>query len=200
MPTDVAETAQSVSKLKQACDAAYALYPNSCSHAVWHVIKQYLPNQAWMSANALVEHMRGQAHWKIVPAGQVGRLAREGVLVVGGKSEATNGHVIVVYPGPDTTAGGYSYTRDGKALRARDLKAHGGQLRAGHVHLVGLVARCQKPGGQNHLGPLGQRRQIRAGHLLATGAIADRAAVRLCHCHGTESRLRSSVAGFVPPR
>ena len=121
MPTDVAETAQSVSKLKQACDAAYALYPNSCSHAVWHVIKQYLPNQALMSANALVEHMRGQAHWKIVPAGQVGRLAREGVLVVGGKSEATNGHVIVVYPGPDTTAGGYSYTRDGKAetLRTR---------------------------------------------------------------------------------
>lgn len=128
MPIDTANPAaadssnQSVSKLKNACDAAYALYPNSCSHSVWHVIRQYLPNQAWMDANALVEHLRGQAQWKVVPAGQVGRLAREGVLVVGGKTESgTNGHVIVVYPGGDIPAGGYSYTRNGRAetLRTR---------------------------------------------------------------------------------
>ena len=118
MPIDI-ETAQSVGKLKQACDAAYSRHPNSCSHAVWHVIKQYLPDQPWMNANALIEHMRGQAHWKVVPAGQVGRLAREGALVVGGKTESSNGHVIVVYPGPDTPAGGYSYTADGKPAKLR---------------------------------------------------------------------------------
>ena len=117
MPVD----ANSVSKLKQACDAAYALHPHSCSHAVWHVIKQYLPNQPWMNANALVEHLRGQAHWKVVASGQVGRLAREGVLVVGGKTESSNGHVIVVYPGGDLPAGGYTYTKNGKTetLRTR---------------------------------------------------------------------------------
>ncbi|MBU0827042.1 MAG: hypothetical protein KKE41_04015 [Gammaproteobacteria bacterium] len=117
MPVD----ANSVSKLKQACDAAYDLYPHSCSHAVWHVIKQYLPNQPWMNANALIEHLRGQAHWKVVASGQVGRLAREGVLVVGGKAESSNGHVIVVYPGGDMPAGGYSYTKNGKTetLRTR---------------------------------------------------------------------------------
>ena len=101
MPVD----ATSASKLKQACDAAYALHPNSCSHAVWHVSKQYLPSQPWMNANSLIEHLRGQAHWKVVPSGQVGQLARDGVLVVGGKTESGNGHVIVVYPGADMPAG-----------------------------------------------------------------------------------------------
>lgn len=123
MPVD----ASSVSKLKQACDTAYDLHPNSCSHAVWHVIQQYLPSQPWLNANALIEHLRGQAHWKTVDSGQVGRLAREGVLVVGGKKESANGHVIVVYPGGDIPAGGYSYTKNGKV---ETLRTRGSYARA----------------------------------------------------------------------
>ena len=44
-----------------------------------------------------------------------------GALIVGGKKEPGHGHVIVVYPGPDKAAGGYSYTRGGKTetLRTR---------------------------------------------------------------------------------
>ncbi|AVS97072.1 hypothetical protein [Paracidovorax avenae] len=117
MPVDAA----AVAKLQQACDKAAALYPNSCSHSVWYVIQQYLPDQPWMNANALMDHVQGQRHWRSVPASQVGELARGGALIVGGKKETGHGHVIVVYPGPDKAAGGYSYTRGGKTetLRTR---------------------------------------------------------------------------------
>ncbi|MFD2300552.1 hypothetical protein QRO11_00320 [Paracidovorax citrulli] len=80
MPVDAA----AVAKLQQACDKAAALYPNSCSHSVWYVIQQYLPNQPWMNANALMDHVQGQRHWRSVPASQVGALARGGALIVGG--------------------------------------------------------------------------------------------------------------------
>jgi hypothetical protein len=33
-------------KLRAACDEAYVKYPHSCSDAVWHVIKQYIPDQS----------------------------------------------------------------------------------------------------------------------------------------------------------
>ncbi|GKT18398.1 hypothetical protein AVHY2522_18670 [Acidovorax sp. SUPP2522] len=117
MPVD----ATAVAKLKQACDQAADLHPNSCSHAVWHVIKQYLPDQPYMSANALMDHLQGQRHWRSVPASQVGDLARGGAVIVGGKKESGHGHVIVVYPGPDKAAGGYAYIRGGKTetLRTR---------------------------------------------------------------------------------
>lgn len=44
-----------------------------------------------------------------------------GKLVVGGRKESGNGHVIVVYPGPDQPAGGYSFDRNGetRSVRAR---------------------------------------------------------------------------------
>ena len=106
-------------KLKQACDQAYDMHPNSCSHAVWQVIQQYLPNQPWMDANALMAHVKGQKHWKPAPLSEIGRLAREGALVIGGKTETGHGHVIVVYPGPDKPAGGYAYAKDGKQENLR---------------------------------------------------------------------------------
>lgn len=103
-------------KLKQACDDAFDRHPNSCSHAVWHVIQQYLPGQPWMNANALMTYVQGHKEWVTVQASQVGVLARQGVVVVGGKMETGNGHVIVGYPGPDKTAGGYTYPKGDKTL------------------------------------------------------------------------------------
>lgn len=37
--------------LKAKCDEAFAKYPNSCSHSVWHVIKGYNPTQPYLTAN-----------------------------------------------------------------------------------------------------------------------------------------------------
>lgn len=112
---------EALAKLKQACDQAYDMHPHSYSHAVWQVIQQYLSKQPWMDANALMAHVQGQKHWKMVAVSEIGRWAREGELVIGGKTESSNGHVIVVYPGPDKPAGGYAYTKDNKqqSLRTR---------------------------------------------------------------------------------
>lgn len=109
----------SAAQLKSRADEAYALHPGSCSHSVWHVIKLYRPQQPWMNANALIDHMQQDRGWMGVELSNVGELARKGELVVGGKKEATNGHVIVVYPGPDQAAGGYSYTRGGQSQTLR---------------------------------------------------------------------------------
>ena len=117
MSVDTPEPVQdAVLKLRQACDDAADRFPNSCSHAVWHVIQQYLPGQTWMDANALTAYVKGHKEWVTVQASQVGVLARQGVVVVGAKSETGNGHVIVGYPGPDRPAGGYAYPKDGKTL------------------------------------------------------------------------------------
>lgn len=106
-------------KLKLAADEAHALFPNSCSHSVWHVIKAFVPNQPYMTANTLIDHLAGQSQWKVVRPVEVGNLAREGKLVVGGLKEDGNGHVIVVYPGADKPAGGYSYSRGGQTQTMR---------------------------------------------------------------------------------
>ena len=70
MPVDAA----AVAKLQQACDKAAALYPNSCSHSVWYVIQQYLPDQPWMNANALMDHVQGQRHVRLGNAGHERRV------------------------------------------------------------------------------------------------------------------------------
>jgi hypothetical protein len=106
-------------QLKSRADEAYALHPGSCSHSVWHVIKLYLPEQTWMNANALIDHLQQDRRWREVDVSTAGELARKGELVVGGKKEATNGHVIVVYPGPDQAAGGYTYSRGGQTQNLR---------------------------------------------------------------------------------
>lgn len=109
----------SAATLKARADEAYDLHPGSCSHSVWHVIKLYQPNQLWMNANALVDHMVADRHWTEIDVSKAGELARAGELVVGGKKESGNGHVIVVYPGPDKAAGGYTYTRNGQSQTLR---------------------------------------------------------------------------------
>lgn len=109
--------------LKGRCDEAFAKHPNSCSHAVWHVIKGYLPTQPYLTANALVTTLFTDPRWQEVQVFEVGRLANEGVLVVGGIIEHNHGHVIVVYPGPPKSSGGYYYAdrKTGKKEEARSL-------------------------------------------------------------------------------
>jgi hypothetical protein len=92
-------------QLKQVADEAYEKYPGSCSHAVWHVIKRYIPDQEYRTANSLVAFLKADKRWRETPVSQ------------------PNGHVIVVYPGAAKPAGGYAYTSGGKSqtMRARGM-------------------------------------------------------------------------------
>lgn len=105
-----------VEKLKNAENEAYSLYPKSCSHAVWHVIKQYVPDQPYNVANALLLQLQCDARWKQAGIAELEKLANEGTLIVGGLAEAWHGHVIVVYPEPAKPAGGFVIKKDGKTL------------------------------------------------------------------------------------
>lgn len=105
-----------IDKLKKAADEAYSLYPKSCSHAVWHVIKHYIPDQIYLIANTLLIQMKCDPRWKEVGLSELVGLANEGVLIVGGLAEEKNGHVIVVYPGASKPAGGFLIKKDGKSI------------------------------------------------------------------------------------
>jgi hypothetical protein len=118
-PTPASPPRITAAQLKARADEAYEKHPGSCSHSVWHVIQLYKADQAWINANGLVDQLAGSSDWEAVDVQQAGDLARAGALVVGGKKESGNGHVIVVYPGPDQAAGGYSYTRNGQAQTLR---------------------------------------------------------------------------------
>ena len=103
-------------KLKNATNQAYNLNPKSCSHAVWPVIKQYLPDQPYNMANALLLQLECDPRWVQINVTEVADLANEGTLIVGGLAEAKNGDVIVVYPGNSKPAGGFTFVKDGKTL------------------------------------------------------------------------------------
>lgn len=105
-----------VEKLKKAADDAYATYPKSCSHAVWHVIKQYIPGQVYLPANTLLLQIECDPRWKQVTLMELEKLASDGELIVGGLADIPNGHVIIVYPGTSKPAGGFVITKDGKKL------------------------------------------------------------------------------------
>ena len=111
---------KNLEKLKQACDKAYMAYPRSCSHAVWHVISQYEPSHPYMQANQLINHLIASPKWQLVELYELSKLASQGTLVVGGRKETPgNGHVIVVYPGPEKLSGGYYFKRsDGRTVKA----------------------------------------------------------------------------------
>jgi hypothetical protein len=112
---------EKVEKLKRACDQAYQRYGGSCSHAVWHVISQYDPSHLYLQANQLVDHLTASPKWQAVESRELSSLAGQGILVVGGLKVAPgNGHVIVVYPGPEKQAGGYrAKDRAGKIYEVR---------------------------------------------------------------------------------
>jgi hypothetical protein len=109
------------SLLKAACDAAYAKSSDSCSNAVWDVIRSRVDSQQpYLQANALIEFLG--THWKEVTVDEGGELAVKGKVVVGGLTVIPNGHVIVMYPGPKIDSGGYDYPYQGKSLR---MRSHG---------------------------------------------------------------------------
>jgi len=109
-----------VKKLKEAADEAYKLYPNSCSHSAWYVIKQYIPDQAYSPANVLLPHLAHNSRWKRVVVNELEKYVNEGVLIVGGLADPKgNGHVVVVYPGKAKMSGGYGASIDGETQQAR---------------------------------------------------------------------------------
>jgi hypothetical protein len=96
-------------QLRKACGEAYKSYPDSCSHSVWYVISKYKNDQQYMIANKLLDYIASSPDWKEVQLNELSQLANDGILVVGGKKEHGNGHVIVVYPGDEKARGGYFY-------------------------------------------------------------------------------------------
>ncbi|TSK04660.1 MAG: hypothetical protein FPO08_20360 [Geobacter sp.] len=107
---------QKCHSLKAACDEAFYTYPKSCSHAVWHVIRKYVHDQPYLTANNLLQVVERSPRWQEVQIHELAQLANDGVLVIGGAAESTHGHVIVVYPGQPKNHGGYSYLdREGRS-------------------------------------------------------------------------------------
>lgn len=114
-----ANECQRCHSLKAACEEAFDAYPNSCSHAVWHVIKKYNPDQRYLTANALVVHLENSRQWEEVDIKDIAELADNGMLVIGGATDFSHGHVIVVYPGKPRFNGGFFFKGSkGKLVRA----------------------------------------------------------------------------------
>jgi hypothetical protein len=115
--------------LKQTCDEAFTYAPaaKSCSHAVWYVIQKLVdPNAAFRTANDLITYMT--TNWTRVTLEDGWTLANKGVVVVGGKREADNGHVIVIYPGEKVAGGGYQYSAKNKLtglMETLTMRSHG---------------------------------------------------------------------------
>ncbi|MGD0567937.1 MAG: hypothetical protein ABSA78_05995 [Candidatus Sulfotelmatobacter sp.] len=101
--------AEAVAKLKDACDRAYDKNQNSCSNAVWDVIKELVNSgQEFLQANELIDQLSDD--WEEVSVDDGFDLANKGVVVVGGlQVNGGHGHVIVIYPGPKIPNGGYQY-------------------------------------------------------------------------------------------
>ncbi len=110
---------QAVAKLQRVAGEAYIKYPKSCSHSVWYVIKQYLPDQPYMVANALVPALSQDKRWKETPLSEVAERASRGELIVGGAVESGNGHVVVALPGAEKFNGGFDIPVKGKLIKAR---------------------------------------------------------------------------------
>ncbi|GFO66419.1 hypothetical protein M1B72_01005 [Geomonas paludis] len=107
---------QNCHTLKAACDEAFHTYPKSCSHAVWHVIRKYVYDQPYLTANNLLQVVGRSPKWQEVQIHELAQLANDGVLVIGGAVDSPHGHVIVVYPGQPKSDGGYTYiSRNGES-------------------------------------------------------------------------------------
>jgi hypothetical protein len=105
MPSPLEEK---VKKLSDACHAAFKANKTSCSHAVWDVIKAVHDDKhTYRQANELVDWMK--TNWTSVTLDSALQAANSGAVVVGGKKEDSNGHVVVVFPGDKIKNGGYQY-------------------------------------------------------------------------------------------
>lgn len=94
--------------LKVACDNAYDQYPDSCSHAVWSVIRACVnANEPHRQANAMIDYMTG--NWQETTVDDGHTAAKTGTVVVAGLKGTSHGHVIVLYPSDKIESGGYEY-------------------------------------------------------------------------------------------
>jgi hypothetical protein len=144
--TPAADT-KKVEELKKACDEAYSYAPaaNSCSHAVWYVIQKLInPQERLRTANDLIDYMVASKDWREVTVDEGWQLANEGKVVVGGREDTPNGHVIIIYPGGKIPGGGYKYNFTNKRT---------GKVQQLIMHSHGNYPRClsrsmgQWPGG-----------------------------------------------------
>jgi hypothetical protein len=105
----VTDSGDAVTTLKDACDRAYENNLNSCSNAVWDLIKALVnAGEEYRQANDLIDYW--DDNWKSVSLDEGFKLANCGVVVVGGlQVPGGHGHVIAIYPGPKIQNGGYQY-------------------------------------------------------------------------------------------
>lgn len=105
----MADDSIAVKRLQDACASAYDKYPNSCSDAVWEIIRTLVVSgAAQISANDSIDYW--DDNWKSVTLEEGFNLANKGVVVVGGLQVlGGHGHVIAIYPGPKIPNGGYQY-------------------------------------------------------------------------------------------
>src|ERR1700689_3791638 len=103
------DSADAVKKLKEVWDWAYENNMNSCSNAVWDLIKALVnPGEKYQQANDLIDYW--DDNWKSVSLEDGFKLANQGVVGVGGlQVPGGNGHVIAIYPGTKIPNGGYQY-------------------------------------------------------------------------------------------
>ncbi len=106
-----------VGKLKSVLDEAYdyGMKNKSCSHTVHYAMKKLFDDKiGYRKANDWVDYFNNESqYWTTVNVVRAGELANKGKLVIAGKKEAGNGHVIIVYPGSSKPRGGYSGVRQG---------------------------------------------------------------------------------------
>ena len=131
MGLDDDEVKKKIDQLQRACDEAYDYPPaaKSCSHAVWYTIQKLInPQEPLRTANDLIAYMIASKDWRTVSVEDAWKLANEGKVVVGGKIDTPNGHVIVVYPGTKVPGGGYQYSFKNKMtgkVEQLTMRSHG---------------------------------------------------------------------------
>jgi hypothetical protein len=106
------DNAKKADDLKKACDESFSYAPaaKSCSHAVWYVVQKLINSKEPLrTANDWIDYMTQSDSWRQVTADEGWKLANQGKVVIGGRKENPNGHVIVIYPGTKIGGGGYKY-------------------------------------------------------------------------------------------
>jgi hypothetical protein len=97
-----------VAKLKQACDEAYDKYPEYCNQSTCSVLRAMIdPKWPKELADDMIDRVVN-AGWKTVTDNEAADLANQGKVVVAGLKAETNGHILVVYPGPMKQMNGFA--------------------------------------------------------------------------------------------
>jgi len=107
------ENAKKAEDLQKACMEAFYYAPalTSCSHAVFYVVQKLINKQEpYRIANEWITYATMSKDWHEVNVEKGWKLANEGKVVVGGRKDTPDGHVIVIYPGTKIVGGGYKYS------------------------------------------------------------------------------------------